>query len=203
MRGRAIVTTLLAMSSWVERARAALQRSVWVPVGLRVTGIAALMLGLAAVGASSVVSATRGAPAVSAPRDGPQPATGWLASASPHAVRSAEAPVPSGGAPAAARPPPEGSGEHRSNGVAADGRVVLNRASPSELTRLPGVGDKRAAAIVSLRKRLGRFRRITDLLRVRGIGPKTLRRMRPHLVLDAPEPQKPSNPPPAPSAPRP
>ena len=71
-------------------------------------------------------------------------------------------------------------------GLTPDGKVILNLASAEELTRLPGVGLRRAEAIVKLREKLGRFRRVTDLLRVRGIGPKGLQRMLPHLVLDPP-----------------
>ena len=79
-------------------------------------------------------------------------------------------------------------GEPRSSrGVTPDGRVILNVASAEELTRLPGVGRKRARAILALRERLKRFRRISDLLRVRGIGVRSLRRMKPHLVLDPPK----------------
>jgi len=48
------------------------------------------------------------------------------------------------------------------------------------------VGPKRAQAILALRERLKRLRRPTDLLRIRGIGPKTLRKMRSHFVLDVP-----------------
>lgn len=73
-------------------------------------------------------------------------------------------------------------------GVTADGKIVLNRATATELTRLPGVGQRRAEQIVALRERLGRFRRVTDLLRVKGIGPKSLRRLTPLVVLDPPEP---------------
>jgi competence protein ComEA len=62
--------------------------------------------------------------------------------------------------------------------------VVLNRATPSELMRLPGVGAKRAAAIVEQRRRLGRFRDARELLRIKGIGPRTLERLLPQLVLD-------------------
>jgi competence protein ComEA len=62
--------------------------------------------------------------------------------------------------------------------------VVLNRADAAELRRLPGVCAKRAEAILLLRQRLGRFRRPNDLLRVKGIGPRTLERMLPHLLLD-------------------
>ena len=64
---------------------------------------------------------------------------------------------------------------------------MLNCASAEELTRLPGVGEKRSADIVALRERLGRFKRATDLLRVRGIGPKSLQKMKPYFVLDPPE----------------
>jgi competence protein ComEA len=61
-------------------------------------------------------------------------------------------------------------------------------ASADELTKLPGVGMKRAQAIVLLRTKLKRFKHATDLLRVKGIGPRGLQRMLPHLVLDAPGP---------------
>jgi competence protein ComEA len=71
-------------------------------------------------------------------------------------------------------------------GVTEDGKVILNVAGPEVLTRLPGVGERRAEAIVQLRQRLKRFRQPSDLLRVRGIGVKSLKRMLPHLVLDPP-----------------
>ena len=50
--------------------------------------------------------------------------------------------------------------------------------------RLPGVGAKRAAAIVEQRQRLGRFREPSELLRIKGIGPRTLERLLPQLVVD-------------------
>jgi len=68
--------------------------------------------------------------------------------------------------------------------MAADGPVVLNRATVAQLQRLPGVGAKRALQIVELRVRLGRFRRPADLLRIKGIGPRTLERMLPLMVVD-------------------
>lgn len=66
----------------------------------------------------------------------------------------------------------------------ADGRVAINRATVSELMLLPGVGAKRAAAIVEQRQRLGRFREASELLRIKGIGPRTLERLLPRLILD-------------------
>lgn len=66
-----------------------------------------------------------------------------------------------------------------------DDPVVLNTATVDDLRRLPGIGEKRAMAILTLRVKLGRFRQIEDLLRVRGIGRKTLSRLRPLVRLDA------------------
>jgi competence protein ComEA len=63
--------------------------------------------------------------------------------------------------------------------------VILNAAGVDDLRRLPGIGEKRAVAIVSLRERLGRLHALEDLLKVRGIGRATLRRLRPLMRLDA------------------
>jgi competence protein ComEA len=91
---------------------------------------------------------------------------------------------PAPGPPTRAAPCPELRDEPAARAPGTQAPVVLNRADAAELQRLPGVGAKRAAAILALRQRLGRFRRPSDLLRVKGIGPRTLERMLPHLVLD-------------------
>lgn len=55
--------------------------------------------------------------------------------------------------------------------------VDLNRAGPEELERLPGIGPALAARIVEERgKRM--FMSLDDLLRVRGVGPATVERLR-------------------------
>ena len=59
-----------------------------------------------------------------------------------------------------------------------------NVAGDEELDRLPGVGPARALDIVSDREENGPFRTVEDLARVRGIGPASVERMRPHLRLD-------------------
>jgi competence ComEA-like helix-hairpin-helix protein len=69
----------------------------------------------------------------------------------------------------------------------ASHKVVLNTADLAELRRLPGIGQRRAEMILELRDKLHGFKKLTDLLRVKGIGPKGLRRMLPMLVLN-PEP---------------
>ncbi len=63
--------------------------------------------------------------------------------------------------------------------------MVLNAATAEDLRRLPGIGAKRADAILALRGRLGRFHAIEDLLKVKGIGRATLKRLRPLVRLDA------------------
>ncbi len=60
-------------------------------------------------------------------------------------------------------------------------RLDPNTASDADLDRLPGVGAATALAIVRERTLNGGFRSLDELLRVRGIGPATLERIRPHL----------------------
>ena len=57
----------------------------------------------------------------------------------------------------------------------------LNRASAGELESLPGIGPALAQRILESRARDGPFLRAEDLLRVRGIGPATLEKIR-HLI---------------------
>ncbi len=63
------------------------------------------------------------------------------------------------------------------------GLVDVNHASEQELTRLKGVGPAIAKRIVEFRKNMGSFKAPEDLLQVRGIGPKTLDKMRPQLLI--------------------
>jgi len=56
--------------------------------------------------------------------------------------------------------------------------VNLNSAGPEELCTLPGIGEVKAAAIIAWRKQNGAFQSVDDLLKVSGIGPKTLAKIR-------------------------
>ena len=57
-------------------------------------------------------------------------------------------------------------------------RLDLRVATRDQLLQLPGIGPARAEAILRLRG-VNRLSRLRDLRRVRGIGPRTLRRLRP------------------------
>ena len=56
--------------------------------------------------------------------------------------------------------------------------VNLNSATVEQLDALPGIGPSTARAIVAWRQEHGRFKRVDDLLNVRGIGPAKLDALR-------------------------
>lgn len=53
----------------------------------------------------------------------------------------------------------------------------VNTAPAAEIEKLPGVGKKSAAAIVAYRTEKGKFKAPKDLLKVKGIGKKTLEKI--------------------------
>ena len=59
--------------------------------------------------------------------------------------------------------------------------IDINKASPEEFAKLPGIGPKRARQIVAFREKHGPFRRVEDLLAIRGIGHKKWKAIRPFL----------------------
>jgi competence protein ComEA len=78
-----------------------------------------------------------------------------------------------------------GEGADVDGAVPAEGLVNLNTATATDLETLPYVGPKRAQAILALRAKIGRFKSVDDLLKVKGIGRATLKRMRPKLTVGA------------------
>jgi len=59
----------------------------------------------------------------------------------------------------------------------------LNSATASQLQQLPGIGPTAAQAIVRFREKSGPFRRVEDLLAIRGISPQKLARLRPYVMV--------------------
>lgn len=62
------------------------------------------------------------------------------------------------------------------------GVVNINSATEKELAYLPGIGPSKASKIVAYRMKRP-FKRISHLARVRGIGLKTVRRLKSYLAL--------------------
>jgi competence protein ComEA len=177
-----------AHSSFYSRIR----DSVWLPVLARIAGIAVGMLALAGIGAASIVAGLDGG---RMPDNAPLAAdlrSAWLAVSDerPHSLDagvSLASPAKASGDAGS----PAGDSATDQPGSTPDGKVILNTAGIDDLMRLPGIGRRRAEAIIELRTRLKRFRRAQDLLRVRGIGPKSLKRLMPHFVLDPPKHERP------------
>ena len=64
-------------------------------------------------------------------------------------------------------------------------RLDLNTASPADLTRLPGVGEKKAAAIVTYRAEHGGFSSTEELMEVDGIGEGIYEKLAAYVTVDA------------------
>jgi comEA protein len=62
----------------------------------------------------------------------------------------------------------------------------VNRASAEDFQKLPGIGPELARRIVRYRQQHGPFRRVEDLIAVRGIGHKKWRKLRPYLQVNSP-----------------
>ena len=62
-------------------------------------------------------------------------------------------------------------------------KISINKASVQELATLPGIGVKKAKRIVETRRRLGGFKKLEDLLKVKGIGEKTFKKLLPYITL--------------------
>lgn len=145
-------------------------RSTWFVVVLRLVAVGVALVTLGWIGRSASAEPVPSAPIAVAP----------LASTAAEAGTSATTP-PAPPAPPSA-PPAQGS---RARASSAD-PVFINHASVDELRRLPGVGPKKAEAILVLRQRVGRFHRVEDLMRVKGIGRSSIRKWRPLVRLDTP-----------------
>jgi competence protein ComEA len=76
------------------------------------------------------------------------------------------------------------------------GPININTASATELDALPGVGAKTAALIVEYRQKNGPFKKVEELMNVRGIGEKNFLKLKPLLTVgpakadQAQQPQK-------------
>lgn len=65
--------------------------------------------------------------------------------------------------------------------------VNLNTAPAEQLERLPGVGPSTAARIIEYRQKNGGFKKIEELMNVRGIGEKAFLKMKSQLTVTAPK----------------
>ena len=62
-----------------------------------------------------------------------------------------------------------------------DAPVDLNKATAEALISIPGIGKVMAERIVAWREDHGPFRRVEDLMKVKGVGEKTFEKLRPYV----------------------
>ncbi len=100
--------------------------------------------------------------------------------------------VSAGALPAAAQqaPPAKTAAAKPATPMATTTATVnINTATQTQLEALPGVGAKAAERILEYRQKNGRFRKVEDLMNVKGFGEKTFLKLKPLLTVtekDAP-----------------
>jgi competence protein ComEA len=83
----------------------------------------------------------------------------------------------------AAKPQPQSPNQTKA-GARHHPQININRASVAELKTLPGVGEATAQRIVEYRTKNPPFRRIEELLIIRGISRNRLEQIRNRIRLD-------------------
>jgi competence protein ComEA len=63
--------------------------------------------------------------------------------------------------------------------------VNLNTATQAQLEALPGIGAKAAQRILEFRQKNGSFKKIEDLMNVKGIGEKNFLKLKPYITVGA------------------
>lgn len=61
--------------------------------------------------------------------------------------------------------------------------VNLNTATQAQLESLPGIGAATAKRIVEYRQKSGGFKKIEELMNVKGIGEKSFLKLKPHITV--------------------
>jgi competence protein ComEA len=63
--------------------------------------------------------------------------------------------------------------------------VDVNTASAADLQKVPGIGQSLAQRIVEFREKNGPFAQVDDLVKIRGIGEKSIVTLKPYLTAGA------------------
>jgi competence protein ComEA len=64
-----------------------------------------------------------------------------------------------------------------------DKKIDINAASVTELQKLPRIGEKVAQRIIDFRKQHGDFKKIEEIMKVRGIGERTFKLIKDLIVV--------------------
>ena len=77
----------------------------------------------------------------------------------------------------------QGKAAPRAAAKPASTTVNLNTASATEFEALPGIGAKTAARIIEYRQKNGPFKKVEELMNVRGIGEKNFLKLKTQLTV--------------------
>ena len=66
----------------------------------------------------------------------------------------------------------------------AEKSINLNKAGISDLVKLPGIGEKTAEKIIQLRNERGKFKRIEELMDIKGIGEVKFNKIKKFLYIE-------------------
>lgn len=65
----------------------------------------------------------------------------------------------------------------------SDGKISINTANISELTKLSGIGESKARSIIEYREKNGKFKTIEDIKKVSGIGNSTFDKIKDNIKI--------------------
>jgi competence protein ComEA len=73
----------------------------------------------------------------------------------------------------------------KASAPAVSAPVNINTATVAQLEALPGVGAKTAQLIVEHRQKVGGFKKVEELMNIKGIGEKAFLKLKPMITLGA------------------
>jgi competence protein ComEA len=85
------------------------------------------------------------------------------------------------------RPAPQASAK------SVSGTININTASITDLQKLPGIGAKTAGRVIEYRQKNGPFKKVEELMNVRGVGEKSFLKLKDQISVGATKPEHVAN----------